>query len=78
MIRLEGLNKEQVEMLDKIWSIDTFEELEEFRAGLPKFRRQQIDTLMQLIMMEYQEEDLQQMQRFPEAEKIFKKIAERG
>jgi len=41
---IEGLTEEQCEMLDKLWSMDTVEEVNEFRNTLPRFRQQQIDT----------------------------------
>ena len=54
-MRIDGLNQEQVEMLDKLWSMDTIEEVEQFRSTLPKFRQQQVDTLMEMVIMEIKE-----------------------
>lgn len=58
MINIHNLTKEQCEMLDKIWHIDTEEELMAFRSTLPRFRRQQLDTLIQLLVMEDIEENM--------------------
>lgn len=56
MISIHNLNKEQCEMLDKIWHIDTEEELMAFRSTLPRRERQKLDTLIQLLVMEDIEE----------------------
>jgi len=52
-MEISNLTLEQVEMLDMIWSFDTRTELEEFRSQLPLFRRQQIDTLIELMHLQH-------------------------
>jgi len=74
---IDGLTKEQVEMLDKLWSLDTMEEVRQFRSTLPRFRQQQIDTLMEIILQELAEEEITKMETFPDAEKILEKISKR-
>jgi hypothetical protein len=63
---LEDLTVQQVEMLNKIWSFETAEQLQEFRNTLPIFRKQELDTLVQMIIMELEgvraEEDLSMAQ----------------
>jgi hypothetical protein len=49
---LEDLTAQQVEMLNKIWSFENAEQLQRFRDTLPIFRKQELDTLVQLIIME--------------------------
>ena len=48
---IDGLTQEQVEMLDKIWSLDGVEEFRQFYHSVPHFRQQQINTLLTLIIM---------------------------
>ena len=74
---IDGLTKEQVEMLDKLWSLDTMEEVRQFRSTLPQFRQQQIDTLMEIILQELAEDEITKMETFPDAEKILKEISKR-
>jgi len=69
-MRIDGLTTEQVEMLDKLWSMDTSEEVKAFRDTLPLFRRQQIDVLMEMVMQEIREEELKLMDQYPDAEKL--------
>jgi hypothetical protein len=74
---IDGLTKEQVEMLDKLWSLDTMEEVRQFRSTLPRFRQQQIDTLMEIILQELAEDEITKMETFPDAEKILEEISKR-
>lgn len=55
-IRLTDLTLEQKEMLDKIWQLGTSEEMTKFRSTLPVFRQQQMDNLIQLILMEFEDQ----------------------
>ena len=73
-MRIDGLNQEQVEMLDKLWSMDTIEEVEQFRSTLPKFRQQQVDTLMEMVIMEIKEKELDLMERYPDAEEMIERL----
>lgn len=76
-LRIDGLNTEQVEMLDKLWSMDTMEEVQAFRATLPVFRQQQIDTLITLVYYEMQEEEISNMTEYPEVELLINQIKNR-
>jgi len=66
-VTLDDLTPQQVQMLDKIWSLDTSEQLNDFRATLPIFRRQEMDTLIEMIIMEIEgqraEEDVSLAQK---------------
>jgi hypothetical protein len=51
-MQLHNLTEEQRLMMDKLWQIDSLEELAQFRASLPKFRQQQVDTLLEMIRLQ--------------------------
>lgn len=74
---IDGLTHEQVEMLDKLWSLDTIEEVLQFRSTLPLFRRQQIDTLMEMLQQEACEEVLQSMEHYPMVENLLARLKNR-
>lgn len=59
-MKIHNLTKEQVEMLDYLWSLDTIEAIEDFKQELPRFRRQQVDTLLQLIHLQMIDDELAQ------------------
>ena len=73
-MKIDGLTQEQVEMLDKLWSLNTLEEVNEFKQGLPLFRRQQVDTLMEMLYQEACEEALQQVGAYPDTVELFKRL----
>lgn len=65
-ITLHDLTPQQVQMLNKIWSFESGDELQKFRDSLPRFRQQELDTLVIMIIMEIEgkraEEDVSQAQ----------------
>ena len=71
---IDGLNNEQIEMLNKMWTLDTEQELMEFRSTLPVFRQQQLDTLMEMVIQEAREADIERMDHYTDVEKMLKNI----
>jgi len=55
-ITLHGLTVSQLEMLAKVWTIETHEELAHYREGLSKLRQRELDTLIMLLIMEIEGE----------------------
>lgn len=66
-ITLHDLTPQQVQMLNKIWSFESGDDLQKFRDSLPRFRQQELDTLVILILMEIEgaraEEDVSRAQQ---------------
>ena len=52
-ITINGLTQNQVDMLDKLWSLGNCEALYEYTTSLSKAQRQQAATLMELMRLEY-------------------------
>ena len=65
-VTLHDLTPQQVQMLNKIWSFESGDELQKFRDSLPRFRQQELDTLVIMIIMEMEgaraEEDVSMAQ----------------
>jgi hypothetical protein len=57
-ITLTNLTEEQVEMLEILWSLTDFSEVEEFQATLSGREREMSETLMRLIILETVDEIL--------------------
>ena len=53
-ITLTDLTLDQKQMLEKIWSLQSAEDMKEFRESLPIFRKQEFDTLVQMIIIEFE------------------------
>lgn len=72
MIQIENLTEYQVEMLDHMWSLDSFEEYEEWYNLLDDEDQQLADNLQQMIIMEEMEPMLVNC---IEAKEVLKKFA---
>ena len=77
-ITIHGLTTDQRNMLDTIWDIDSTEDFEDFVDGLNVGKRQQVSTLCIMMKHEYLEEDLADMNVYPDADALFAKIARTG
>ena len=68
-MRLEGLTEHQVELLDTMWAIEEFTELEEWMETLSKEDRFEAESLQRLVVLETFEELLEQ-NKYPEANMV--------
>ena len=68
-MRLEGLTEHQVELLDTMWAIEEFTELEEWMDTLSKADRFEAESLQRLVVLETFEELLEQ-NKYPEANMV--------
>jgi hypothetical protein len=76
-MEIHNLTLEQVQMLDKLWTMETLEEIESFKRELPLFRRQQVDTLMELVRLQSLDDMIDAHDEgdcYPDADILFKKI----
>lgn len=72
-MRLEGLTERQVELLDTMWEIQEFEELELWLATLDRADRMEAENLQRLVILETFEE-LMLDSKYPEANRVIDKI----
>ena len=68
-MRIEGLTEHQVELLDTMWAIEEFTELEEWMDTLSKEDRFEAESLQRLVVLETFEELLEQ-NKYPEANMV--------
>jgi len=68
-MRLEGLTEHQVELLDTMWAIEEFDELEEWMTTLSRADRMEAESLQRLVILETFEELLEQ-NKYPEANRV--------
>jgi hypothetical protein len=68
-MRIEGLTEHQVELLDTMWAIEEFSELEEWMATLSRADRMEAQRLQQLVVLETFEELLEK-DGYPDANKV--------
>ena len=68
-MKIEGLTEHQVELLDTMWTIEEFTELEEWMATLSRADRMEAQRLQQLVILETFEELLEQ-DGYPDANRV--------
>ena len=68
-MKIEGLTEHQVELLDTMWAIEEFTELEEWMATLSRADRMEAQRLQQLVVLETFEELLAE-DGYPDANKV--------
>ena len=73
-MRIEGLNEEQVEMLDFMWTLDSLEEFEEWKSTLDRREAIMADTLQRMVLMAALDADLETQKSYPEARKLLKQF----
>jgi hypothetical protein len=72
-MKLDGLTERQVELLDTMWAIEEFTELEEWMATLTRAERFEAENLQRLVILETFEE-LMADSKYPDANRVIDKI----
>ena len=68
-MRIEGLTEHQVELLDTMWAIEEFDDLEAWMQTLTKADRVEAENLQRLVVLETFEELLEQ-KGYPDANRV--------
>ena len=68
-MQINGLTEHQVELLDTMWEIEEFDELEAWMKTLTRADRIEAENLQRLVVLETFEELLEQ-EGYPEANKV--------
>lgn len=71
---IKGVNKKQRKMLDIICSFDDLGELYGWINSLPKRKRPEAKSLMELVALAVMDDAVDELTEFPDATKILKKI----
>ena len=73
-MRIDGLNEEQVEMLDFMWTLDSMEEFEEWKAGLDRRERLMADSLQKMVLLAALDNELESEKTYPDANQLLKQF----
>jgi hypothetical protein len=68
-MKLDGLTERQVELLDTMWSIEEFSEVETWMATLSRADRMEAQNLQNLVILEAFEEAMEHS-KYPEANRV--------
>jgi len=72
-MQINGLTERQVELLDTMWEIEEFTELEAWMATLTRADRFEAENLQRLVILETFEE-LMADSKYPEANQVIDRI----
>jgi uncharacterized protein YukE len=71
-VKIHGLTVEQVEMLDCMWHLDSYEEYQEWVETLDQRKKEMADLLKTVLLMEIAEMD--ENKSYTEATNLLKKF----
>jgi hypothetical protein len=74
MITIDGLTTEQVDMLNHMWTIDSYADLLEWQQSLSCEKRQISETLADLVILAEIDELLLTEETYIDADKLISKI----
>jgi formate dehydrogenase maturation protein FdhE len=72
-MQIDKLTERQVEILDTMWTIDEFEEVEAYIATLSEAEQVEARNLIRLVVLEGFDEIMAQQTEFPEAAAVLDK-----
>lgn len=73
-LQIDNLTEEQVKLLDKMWTLETIDDLEKWVRTLPPHQVQMVKVLRELLILSIIDEDVEEMSSYSEAAKMLKKI----
>ena len=76
-IRITGLTEQQVAFLDKMWTCESNEELQDFFRSLSTVDRTEALHLKELILIESIDQYVADMQHYPYAERVILDIMDK-
>ena len=69
-MKIEGLTKQQVQICDALWACDTDDDMLIYIRSLPKRLQQEAAVLVDMMILEAIDEQVESMERYPDAEKL--------
>jgi hypothetical protein len=73
-LQIDSLTEEQVKLLDKMWTLETIDDLEKWIRTLPPHQVHMVKVLRELLILSMIDEDVEEMSSYPEAAKMLKKF----
>ena len=71
---IEGLTQHQCNLLDMMFSCENPKEIYSLRERLSLQDKRELDTLVELVILDNIDREVDKMSRFPDAEKIFREL----
>jgi hypothetical protein len=74
MIQIDGLNKRQVELLNRMWDLESLDDVYAWQATLPLEDQKTCETLIELVMYAFIDEQVDSGADLTPAREIIQKI----
>lgn len=71
---LDGLTEEQCQLLDKMWCLDSVEDLEVWMRTLTASQMAQVRVLRELLFLSVIDDEVSEMKSFPDARMLLNSI----
>lgn len=73
-LSIDGMSSRQIKLLDELWACDTVEEMQRFLESKNAEELQEIATLREMLVLAHIDEEVSQMEEFPEVLDILGRI----
>jgi hypothetical protein len=73
-MQIQGLTEEQVEMLDFMWTLDSMEEFDEWKATLDRREQVMADSLQKMVLLAALDDVLEAEKTYPDAKQLLKQF----
>lgn len=73
-MHIDGLTQEQVKLLDKMWTLETIEELMSWMKTLNDRQFHQVKVLRELLVLSLIDEEVEAQENFPEASRMLARL----
>ena len=73
-MRIDGLTSQQVQILDELWACDSVEEMQIYLESKTTKEIEEVITLREMIVLSHVDEDVEDMDEYPEAEQMLASI----
>ena len=73
-IVINDLTEVQVELLDRMWQLDTVDELENFIATLSPEMAREVRVLQEMLIISHADDIVDNMAYYPDAEEMIRNI----
>lgn len=74
MPTIDGLTAEQCKVLDELWACETLDDMQELLDSKSGDELREVITLREMIVLSLIDEDVAEMESYPDAESILRNI----
>ena len=73
-LTVDGLTREDCQLLDRMWSFAELEDLEAWQATLRPALQRRVDDLIRMVLLAHLDKEMESVEEFPEANDYLRKF----